>query len=142
LTTIVARPPAARLRTRAPKGARVRFGFKVVAVAARERRNGQCDSPTLCRGANGADDIATVSISLLATVGENLIRDFAAVDFNCPGEVESDAHTVAFDRHDANNTNRGRWVSDDDFFTFASCDDKHGDLLPKSFDLSATWLTR
>jgi hypothetical protein len=75
--------------------------------------------------ADRSDDVAPVAVGLLATVGEDLIRNLAAVDFNRAWEVEGDPDAVALDRHDANDTDRRRGVSDDDFFTFASCDDKH-----------------
>ena len=122
---VAACPPAGNQRIRAPIGARVCFCVLDPVVA----RSGLA---AFVRWTNRSDHVATVRIRLLIPVGENLIRNFASVDFHRAWEVKRDAHAITLDRHDANNTHRGRWITDDDFFTLAACNDEHvGDLLPR-----------
>lgn len=56
---------------------------------------------------------------------DDLLGDFAAVDFDVSWEVEGDADAFALDGRDADHADGVLGVADDDFFAFTSCDDQH-----------------
>jgi hypothetical protein len=136
---------------RAPLGARFRFhevfavmkavNQRVMVLQSRQaaaRSPSRSSLPAFSGWSNRADHVAT----FFSRVGDDLVCNLAAVDLDRSREVECDANSIALDRDDANDTNRGRWISDDDFFTFAACDDKHAWGPPALVDgPSATWLT-
>ena len=53
------------------------------------------------------------------------------MDIDLAGELEGNANAIALDRCDTNDTKWCLGIPDDDFFTFATCDDEQwSDLLP------------
>ncbi len=68
-----------------------------------------------------ADDIGESFLGF----GDNLNGDLSPMDFDIPGEIECDAHSLAFDRGNTDDTDRILWISDHHFFTFSTRDDEH-----------------
>ena len=55
----------------------------------------------------------------------DLVGDLAAMDLDITREIKRDTDTLALDRGDPYHPDGVLWVSDDNFFAFAACNDQH-----------------
>jgi len=65
-------------------------------------------------------------------LNDDLVSDFASMDFDVAWEVESDSDAFTFDGSDANDPDWVPGITDNDFFAFATRDDEHERTPPCS----------
>jgi hypothetical protein len=71
-------------------------------------------------GTNFADDWVAIFFS-----GVDLVRNFTAVNHHFAGKIKGDFYPVPFDGRDADNSQRGRGITNHNFFTFSAGNHQH-----------------
>jgi hypothetical protein len=79
--------------------------------------------------ANPTGNVGVARFLSIALV-DDVLGHFAAVHGDVTREFQSHADSIPFNACDANNPDRIFWITNHNFFGFASCDDKHGGSPP------------